>query len=107
MIKKLDELSDLYKDNQTCAKLIGLSYVEAGAEGLTRLKHGQGFRYQDSEGKPAAEAIKRRIAELVIPPAWQEVWICPSDTGHILATGLAAKKCWLLCCGCLITPIFV
>ena len=28
-----------------------------------------------------------RIRELAIPPAWQEVWICPYPTGHIQATG--------------------
>ena len=29
-----------------------------------------------------------RIQELVIPPAWDEVWICPYPGGHIQATGL-------------------
>jgi DNA topoisomerase IB len=37
---------------------------------------------------PAAEVD--RIKELVIPPAWQEVWICPWPNGHIQATGFDA-----------------
>ena len=32
-----------------------------------------------------------RIHELVIPPAWQDVWICPYPGGHIQATGVDEK----------------
>ncbi len=31
-----------------------------------------------------------RIAELVIPPAWREVWICMDPRGHLQATGIDA-----------------
>jgi DNA topoisomerase IB len=31
-----------------------------------------------------------RIAELVIPPAWRDVWICLDPRGHLQATGLDA-----------------
>jgi DNA topoisomerase I len=31
-----------------------------------------------------------RIADLAIPPAWREVWICPDPFGHIQATGTDA-----------------
>jgi len=33
----------------------------------------------------------RRIRALVIPPAWRDVWICPSARGHIQATARDAK----------------
>jgi DNA topoisomerase IB len=33
---------------------------------------------------------RKRIEELVIPPAWQDVWICPKPNGHIQATGVDA-----------------
>ena len=33
----------------------------------------------------------RRIRSLVIPPAWTDVWICPSADGHIQATGRDAR----------------
>ena len=29
-----------------------------------------------------------RIEALAIPPAWQDVWICPDPLGHIQATGV-------------------
>ena len=32
-----------------------------------------------------------RIAELAIPPAWEDVWICPHPMGHIQATGIDAR----------------
>ena len=31
-----------------------------------------------------------RIRELAIPPAWEDVWICPYPMGHIQATGTDA-----------------
>jgi DNA topoisomerase-1 len=31
-----------------------------------------------------------RIAELAIPPAWKEVWICTDPLGHLQATGMDA-----------------
>jgi DNA topoisomerase-1 len=33
----------------------------------------------------------KRIRGLVIPPAWTDVWICPSPRGHIQATGRDAR----------------
>jgi DNA topoisomerase-1 len=33
----------------------------------------------------------RRIRALVIPPAWMEVWICPSPFGHLQAVGRDAR----------------
>ncbi|MBV9097843.1 MAG: DNA topoisomerase IB [Frankiaceae bacterium] len=34
--------------------------------------------------------VLQRISELVIPPAWEDVWICPVPNGHIQATGTDA-----------------
>jgi DNA topoisomerase I len=41
--------------------------------------------------------VLERIAELVIPPAWREVWICMDPLGHLQATGIdaAARKQYL------------
>lgn len=56
--------------------------------GLRRIRHGSGFRYVDAAGKPVDADTKQRIKELVIPPAWEDVWICPWPNGHIQATGV-------------------
>ena len=31
---------------------------------------------------------RQRIAELAIPPAWKDVWICPYGNGHLQAVGV-------------------
>ncbi|HEY4428599.1 MAG TPA: DNA topoisomerase IB [Solirubrobacteraceae bacterium] len=42
-------------------------------------------------------AVLRRIAELAIPPAWTDVWICADPQGHLQATGVdsASRKQYL------------
>jgi DNA topoisomerase I len=59
--------------------------------GLTRRKRGKGWQYIDPDGETVRDdEIIARIAELVIPPAWSDVWICPYPGGHIQATGIDA-----------------
>jgi len=36
------------------------------------------------------EEVLERIRALAIPPAWEDVWICPLPMGHIQATGIDA-----------------
>jgi DNA topoisomerase-1 len=84
-----DTLNDLYSDTKTCAKLIVLSYIDNEDTGFTRQKHGRGFTYRDvTNHKAVDKKMKAAIAKLVIPPAWQNVWICPDGKGHVLATGV-------------------
>lgn len=66
----------------------GLKYVNCFEEGIIRRRCGRGFRYVLSSGSVVrSPALRNRIAELVIPPAWTEVWICPDADGHIQAVG--------------------
>lgn len=58
--------------------------------GWTRVKHGRGFRYLDALGEPLARDARARCEELVIPPAWTDVWICPWPNGHIQVVGTDA-----------------
>jgi DNA topoisomerase I len=55
--------------------------------GWTRRRHGTGFRYVDQRGRPLPPADVERVAALVVPPAWTDVWICPDPGGHIQAVG--------------------
>jgi DNA topoisomerase-1 len=74
------------------AKAARLSYVSDAVPGITRRRSGKGFTYRDPEGHTIRErAVLRRIKALVIPPAWSQVWICPSATGHIQVTARDAK----------------
>jgi DNA topoisomerase IB len=63
---------------------------DTSAPGLRRLPHGGGFRYCVPDGSRPAPADLDRIRELVIPPAWTDVWICPHANGHLQATGVDA-----------------
>jgi DNA topoisomerase IB len=47
------------------------------------------FLYYDSRGKKIRDLDKlARIEELVIPPAWKDVWISPRSTAKLQATGI-------------------
>jgi DNA topoisomerase-1 len=64
---------------------------DCSGPGITRIKRDKGFAYVDQEGRRIAEPeVLSRIGELVIPPAWKDVWICPYPMGHIQATGVDA-----------------
>jgi DNA topoisomerase-1 len=74
------------------AKAAGLRYVSDARLGIRRRRAGKGFRYLDPDGKAIRDPdTLRRIASLVIPPAWTDVWISPWPNGHIQATGRDAK----------------
>lgn len=55
--------------------------------GWSRVRHGRGFRYLDTDGRALDVVDVRRCKELVIPPAWEKVWICPIENGHLQAVG--------------------
>jgi DNA topoisomerase-1 len=68
-----------------------LRRVEVTEPGITRRARGNGFEYFDDDGAKVTDSeVLERIAELVVPPAWKEVWICPYPMGHIQATGTDA-----------------
>jgi DNA topoisomerase I len=68
-----------------------LRRVDCSGPGIRRRRRGKGFEYLDEEGNRIAEAdVIDRIRELAIPPAWEDVWICPYPLGHIQATGTDA-----------------
>jgi DNA topoisomerase-1 len=68
-----------------------LRRIDCTGPGIRRRRHGRGFRYMDSDGQAVDDPeVLLRIHELVIPPAWEEVWICPYPGGHIQATGIDA-----------------
>lgn len=70
------------------AKAARLVYVSDEMPGIQRIRRGEGFEYVDEGGERVDDAkVLQRIEELVIPPAWEDVWICPRPRGHLQATG--------------------
>lgn len=58
--------------------------------GWTRRRAGRGFVYLDEHGARLPEEDAQRVRDLVIPPAWTEVWITPYPNGHLQAVGTDA-----------------
>jgi DNA topoisomerase I len=75
-------------DPATAAKAAGLRYVSDSIPGITRRRFGKGFAYFDPDGERIRDpAVTGRIKQLVIPPAWRDVWIAPFAHAHIQAVG--------------------
>jgi DNA topoisomerase I len=55
--------------------------------GWTRRRAGRGFVYLDERGERLGPEEAQRVRDLVIPPAWTDVWICPYPNGHLQAVG--------------------
>ena len=71
----------------------GLVYVCDSDPGIRRLRRGKRFAYLRPDNKPVADAATlERIAKLAIPPAYEDVWICTDELGHLQATGRDARR---------------
>lgn len=69
------------------ARSLKLRYVRDAQPGITRKRQGKNFVYTLHGKAVRDKATLERIRKLVIPPAWESVWICPSENGHLQATG--------------------
>ena len=80
-------------ESAEAAEEAGLNYVSDDRPGYTRKARNGEFEYLDTQGKRIRDEQRLlRIKRLAIPPAWTNVWICPSPTGHIQATGRDARR---------------
>ena len=83
---------EIITDPIASAKAAGLRYVSDTKPGIQRQRKGDTFIYIGTDGQPITDEKElQRIKSLVIPPAWEEVWICPQANGHIQATARDAK----------------
>lgn len=69
------------------AEAIGLVRSDPSKPGWTRRRCGPGFTYKDGKGQTLKGKRAERCRALVLPPAWEDIWICPNPRGHIQATG--------------------
>ena len=80
------------QDPADAARAAGLHYSTDRRPGITRRRAGRGFSYRDPDGARIRDReVLARIRALAIPPAWEEVWICPSPSGHLQAVGRDAR----------------
>jgi DNA topoisomerase-1 len=74
------------------AKAAKLRYVSDHSRGIRRKRTDDGFDYFGLDGAKITNVEElTRIRKLAIPPAYQDVWICPSPNGHLQATGRDAR----------------
>lgn len=74
------------------ARKAGLHYIHDLDDGWLRRRCGRGFTYHSSQGRRlTGKSTLKRIESLVIPPAWEDVRICPNSSGHIQAIGRDVK----------------
>lgn len=65
-----------------------LTRADPSGPGIRRRRRGRGFSYSGQDGSRITDArTLARIRALVLPPAWQDVWICADPRGHIQAVG--------------------
>ncbi len=67
--------------------MVRLRRTSPDQPGWSRRRAGKGFVYLDEHGARLPEEDAQRIRDLVIPPAWADVWITPYDNGHLQAVG--------------------
>ncbi len=84
---KKERLEKLSNDPVAAAKAVSLVYVSCDDEGITRIKRGKKFNYKYKNRTLRDKAHLDRIRSLVLPPAWEDVWICALPNGHLQATG--------------------
>ncbi len=85
------KIEKIIHDPEKTAKAVNLVYVNDTAPGIVRKKTGKDFSYLKKDKKLKDEADLKRIKSLVIPPAWENVWICALENGHLQATGTDVK----------------
>ncbi|MBA3664851.1 MAG: DNA topoisomerase IB [Bacteroidetes bacterium] len=85
-------LRDILHDPEKTAKAVNLVYVCDTQPGISRIRKGDKFVYMQGDEIVKDEKVLERIKKLVIPPAWNNVWVCPLENGHLQVTGLDVKN---------------
>ena len=77
---------------KAAARAAHLRYVSDRRPGIRRVRTPKGFRYVAPDGSRITdEETISRIQKLAIPPAYEQVWICPDANGHLQAAGRDAR----------------
>jgi DNA topoisomerase-1 len=81
-------IKTLIKSPVKSAEAVNLVYVNDTQPGIERVRNGNSFEYFFKGEKITDEEQLLRFKRLVIPPAWEAVWICPLENGHLQVTGI-------------------
>ena len=65
-----------------------MRYSLKSDKGYYRKRTANGFVFKDETGATVKDKdVLERIKKLVIPPAWENVWVSPYENGHLQVTG--------------------
>lgn len=87
ILEEIQVLPETLTDPTNSASAVGLVYIFDNQPGFTRQRRGNKFYYMDEDLVITDKVQLARIKSLVLPPAWEGVWICKLDNGHLQATG--------------------
>ena len=86
------KLEKIGSDPKLTAKAVGLRYAANSVGGYFRKASGKKFKYFDTDGELVTDKeLLERFQKLVLPPAWQDVWISKYENSHLQATGIDSK----------------
>ena len=86
------KLEKIGSDPKLTAKAVGLRYVANSVNGYTRKKSGKSYKYYDNDSEIVTDKeLLERFRALVIPPAWENVWISKYENSHLQVTGIDTK----------------
>src|SRR5262245_48726709 len=86
------QLKGLLQDTEKSARVLNLVYVSDKDPGIERSRRGKNFTYTKKGKRVTDKNDLLRIRKLVLPPAWENVWICRLSNGHLQATGFDVKR---------------
>jgi len=86
------KLRSIVKDEEKTAQAAHLVYVTDKEPGIERRRNGDKFDYYYKGELIKDDEELLRIKHLVIPPAWEKVWICKKENGHLQATGYDTRN---------------
>jgi DNA topoisomerase-1 len=88
VVSNLSKQRDKVAIGVSSARAAGLRYADCSKPGITRKRRGKSFEYRGQGGRVIHDkATLARIRALVLPPAWQDVWISTDPRAHLQATG--------------------
>jgi DNA topoisomerase-1 len=84
VVASLDEPETI---EESAIESLGIRRITADELGIKRSKKGNNFAYIDDAKHSISRTTLKRIADLVIPPAWTEVRIATEKGAHLQAVG--------------------
>ncbi|MFD2936846.1 DNA topoisomerase IB [Spirosoma flavum] len=86
-------LLELTHDPVEAARAARLVYVSDTMPGISRHRTHSQFKYFDQQGNEVDDPqTLTRIRSMILPPAWENVWISPKMNSHLQATGIDTKN---------------